>query len=295
MARLVFPLSLSLFLAVSAMAAPARADEPLRVVASFSVLADLVREIGGEHVSVTTLVPAGGEPHEWEPLPRDVAALAGADLVVVNGLGLEGWLDRLVHASGYEGQVLTASREVSPILDKAGAPDPHAWHSIPQAKRYLEVIAEGLADAAPQYRDEIANRRNEYARLLTRLGKAVNGIIAMIPPERRVAYAVHDAFAYLERDHGIKVLSPAGVADTAQPSAKHLAELVGRIHKTGAKAVFPEVGGDVRLAHVLADESGIAVGAALYAGTLSGPDGPAPGFVEMWLRNVFLMLQAMTP
>jgi zinc/manganese transport system substrate-binding protein len=294
MAKSILSAAFAVFLAALIAAAPARADEPLRVVASFSVLANLVREIGGEHVFVTTLVPAGGEPHEWEPLPRDVAALAGADLVVVNGLGLEGWLERLVEASGYEGRVLTASREVSPILDNAGAPDPHAWHSIPQVKRYLDVIAEGLADAAPQYRGDFAKRRDDYARLLTRLGKAANGIIAMVPPERRVAYAVHDAFAYLERDHGIKVLSPAGVAGTAQPSAKHLAELVGRIHETGAKAVFPEAGGDARLAHVLADEAGVAVGAALYAGTLSKPDGPAPGYVDMWLRNVFLMLQAMT-
>jgi zinc/manganese transport system substrate-binding protein len=273
----------------------AGAAEPLRVVASFSVIADLVSEVGGEHVSVTSLVPAGQEPHEWEPTPRDVAALAEADLVVVNGLGLEGWLDRLVAASGYSGPVIVASRDTKPILDASGAPDPHAWHSLLEAKHYLAAIADGLIRAAPRLESDFARRREEYARLLTAMGDAAKSAVSMVPQDRRVAYATHDAFAYLERDHGILVQSPAGVGGPAQASARQLAELVGRIHETGAKAVFPEAGGESRLAHVLADEAGVRVGAELYAGTLSGPEGPAPNYVDMWLRNLFLMLFAMTP
>jgi zinc/manganese transport system substrate-binding protein len=282
-------------LAVFAASSPVRADEPLRVFASFPILADLVAEIGGEHVVVTSLVPAGAEPHEWEPRPGDVAALAEADLVVINGLGLEGWLDRLVAASGYDGPVVTASRDVEPILDPSGVPDPHAWHSIPNVRLYLRAIADGLGQAAPQFEAEFARRRDDYARILTLIAETTEVGISMIPPERRVAYTTHDAFAYLERDHGITVLSPTGSGGAAQPSARHLAELVGRIHETGARAVFPEAGGDPRLAHVLADEAGVKVGEPLYAGTLSGPDGPAPKFADMWLRNVFLMLFAMTP
>lgn len=273
----------------------ASAREPLHVVASFSIIADLVSEVGGEHVSVISLVPAGREPHEWEPTPRDVAALREADLVVVNGLGLEGWLDRLVEASGYDGPIVVASRDTRPVLDASGGPDPHAWHSLLEAKHYVAAIADGLIQAGPRFESDFARRRDEYTRLLTAIGGAAKSAISMVPQDRRVAYATHDAYAYLERDHGILVQSPAGTGGPAQASARQLAELVGRIHETGAKAVFPEAGGESRLAHVLADEAGVRVGAELYAGTLSGPEGPAPNFVDMWLRNLFLMLFAMAP
>lgn len=284
-----------LLLAAAAAPAPARADEPLRVVASFSVLADLVREIGGDHVTVASLVPPGAEPHDWEPKPRDIALLAEADLVVVNGLGLEGWLNRLVAASGYEGPVAVASRDVDPVLTASGAPDPHAWHSLAQVRRYAETIAGELSRISPAHAPEFARRRDIFVGGLALVGRAVEGAIATIPPERRVAFTTHNAFAYLERDHGITVLAPAGPEGAAEGSARALAGLVARISETGAKAVFPEAGAEDRLAHVLADEAGVSVGGALYAGTLSGPDGPAPGFVEMWARNVFLMIGAMTP
>lgn len=274
-------------------AAPAGADEPLRVVASFPVLADLVRQIGGEHVAVTSLVPPGGEPHHWEPRPRDVVVLAGADLVVVNGLGLEGWLDRLVGAAGYQGPVAVASRDVAPILDRAGNPDPHAWHSITQVRLYLQPIADGLIEAAPQHEAAFIERRDGYARRLSRIGEAADRAIAAVPPDRRVAFTTHDAFAYLERDHGIAILSPAGPDSAAQPSARRLAELVARVRAAGVEAVFPEAGGDARLAHVLAAEAGVAVGGVLYAGALSGPDGPAATVADMWRHNVYLMLDAM--
>lgn len=290
--------AISCFLIVIAMLTsplPGRADESLRVVASFSILADLVREVGGDHVAVSSLVPVGREPHEWEPLPRDIAALSEADLVVVNGLGLEGWLDRLIAASGYRGPVLVASREVTPIVSASGAPDPHAWHSLRQATLYTSAIADELSRIAPHHAADFAKRRDGFARTLTIVGRAVDIAVSMVPVERRVAFTTHNAFAYLERDHGITVLSPLGPDSAAEGSAKGLAELVGRIHETQAKAVFPEAGGEERLAHILADEAGIAVGERLYAGTLSGPEGPAPNYIEMWSHNVFLMLYAMTP
>lgn len=273
----------------------ARADEPLRVVASFSILADLVREVGGDQVAVSSLVPVGGEPHEWEPLPRDVAALSNADLVVVNGLGLEGWLDRLVAASGYKGPILVASQGVTPILSETGAPDPHAWHSLGQVKLYVMAIADVLSRIDPQHATDFAKRRDDFARTLSVIGRAVDLAVSMVPPERRLAFTTHGAFAYLERDHGITVLSPAGPDGTAEGSARGMAALVGRIHETRVKAVFPEAGSEDRLAHVLADEAGVAVGEPLYAGTLSKPEGPASTYIEMWSHNVFLMLYAMTP
>lgn len=293
--RSLFRFLLFPFIAIVVSTAPTRAEEPLRVVASFSVLADLVREIGGDHVEVSSLVPVGSEPHDWEPLPRVIAVLSGADLVVVNGLGLEGWLDRLVAASGYKGAILTASRGITPILSDSGAPDPHAWHSLGQVKLYAAAIADELSRVDPQHARDFAKRRDDFVRTLAIVGRAVDMAVSMVSPERRVVFTTHDAFAYLERDHGITVLSPVGPDSTAEGSARGLAALVGQIHETRAKAVFPEAGAEDRLAHVLADEAGIGVGEPLYAGTLSGPDGPAPNFIEMWTHNVFLMLYAMTP
>ena len=284
---------LALWLAALLWAAPAGAGEPLRVVASFSVLADLVRQVGGEHVTVTSLIPPGGEPHDWEPRPRDAAALAGADLVVVNGLGLEGWLDRLMAAADYRGPVVVASRDVAPILDRSGHPDPHAWHGIAQVGLYLRAIADELIRAAPRHELAFTEGHDAYARMLSRLGDETDRAIAAVPPDGRIAFTTHDAFAYLERDHGITILSPAGPDSAAQPSARRLAELVGRVRTARVRAVFPEAGGDARLATVLAAEVGVEVGGALYAGALSGPGGPAATVADMWRHNVFLMLGAM--
>jgi zinc/manganese transport system substrate-binding protein len=272
---------------------PATAAEPLRVVASFPVLADIAARVGGDRVRVSSLVGRNAAPHGWSPKPQDVRRLAGADLVVVNGLGLEGWLDRLVAASGYQGPVLAASRDVMPLSDESGAPDPHAWHSPAEAGRYAAAIADALARLAPEdapaFRANLAAFQGELAELTAWAGSAA----AAIPAERRIVVTTHDAFAYLGRDLGIRVLSPAGLDSAAQPSARRMAELVAEIRAAGVKAVFLEAGGDGRMARTLAAEAGVAVGPPLHAGTLSGPDGPAPDYPAMWRRNVTLMLDAM--
>ena len=284
----------TLLLAALLWAAPARAAEPLRVVASFSVLADLVGEVGGEHVAVDSLVPMGGAPHDWEPQPYDIAALAGADLVVVNGLGLEGWLDRLIAASGYAGPILVASRGVEPLLDGTGTPDPHAWHSPAAAGLYARAIAGALTELRPGRADALRARLDSFLAELDALEAWARGALAEIPPERRVVVTSHDAFAWLGRDFGIRILSPAGLNSAAQPSARRLAELVAEIRATGVRAVFLEAGGDPRLARTLAEEAGVKVGAALYAGTLTPACDAAANYLSMWRYNFVEMLKAMS-
>jgi zinc/manganese transport system substrate-binding protein len=282
-----------LLLAALLWAAPARAEEPLRVIAGFSVLADLVSEVGGEDVAVDSLVPMGGAPHDWEPQPYDVAALADADLVVVNGLGLEGWLDRLIAASGYAGPVLVASRGVDPLLDASGAPDPHAWHSLAAAGLYARAIAGALTELRPGRADALRANLDEYLAALDKLDAWARGALAAVPPERRVVVTSHDAFAWLGRDFGIRILSPAGLDSAAQPSAKRLGELVAEIRATGVRAVFLEAGGDPRLARTLAEEAGVTVGAVLYAGTLTPACAAAANYLSMWQYNFVEMLKAM--
>lgn len=283
----------SLFLTLP-WAAPAHAEEPLRVIVSFSVLKDLVKQVGGKDVEVTSLVPMGGEPHNWEPRPYDVAELAGADLVVVNGLGLEGWLDRLIAASGHAGPVLVASRGVEPLLNEAGTPDPHAWHSPAAIGLYARAIGGALTELRPDSADAFDANLDEFLTALDKLDAWARGALAAIPPERRVIVTSHDAFAWLGRDYGIQILSPAGLDSAAQPSAKRLGELVAEIRATGVRAVFLEAGGDPRLASVLAEEAGVAVGAALFAGTLTPECDAAASYLSMWRYNFIEMLRAMS-
>ena len=275
------------------LAVPSAAAEPLRVVASFSVLADLVAQVGGDEVAVSSLVPPGGEPHEWQPEPADVRRIAGADLVVVNGLGLEGWLDRLVGSSGFAGPVLVASRDVIPLRGPTGMPDPHAWHSLDEARRYAAAIAQELGRLRPEAAAEFTGNLAAFERTLDGLADWVEARLEAVPPAARVVVTTHDAFAYLGRDYGITFLAPAGLDSAAQPSARRMAQIVEEIRRTGVRTVFRESGGDDRLARTLAAEAGIAVGAPLFAGTLSAPGGPADGYAPMWRQNLSLMLEAM--
>ena len=276
---------------------PARAEAPppLSVVASFSVLADIAARIGGVEVAATSLIGPGSEPHEWEPTPRDVRRLAEADLVVVNGLGLEGWLDRLVTASGYAGPVVVASRDVAALHDASGAADPHAWHSLDNARLYAAAIAEGLTALRPERAADFRANLAAFSGELDALGGWAAAETAAIPPAGRVVVTTHDAFAYLGRDYGIAIYAPVGLDSAAQPSARRMAELVATIRETGVRAVFLENGGNSRLALTLAAETGVAVGGELYAGTLSRPDGPAANYIAMWRHNLELMLAAMRP
>lgn len=273
--------------------ASVRAAEPLRVVASFPVLADLAARIGGEHVAVSSLVPPGASPHAWSAQPRDVRRLAQADLVIVNGLGFEGWLDRLVAASGYGGTVLVATRGFEALRGDSGQPDPHAWHSLSLAGLYATAIAGALARRAPGHAAAFEANLAAFLAELQELDIWARGELAAIPADRRVVVTTHDAFAYLGRDLGIRMLSPVGLDSAAQPSAKRMAALISEIRETGVRAVFPEGGGDARLARALAGEAGVTLGAPLYAGTLSAPGGPASSFLAMWRYNVAQMLQAM--
>lgn len=276
-----------------AVALPARAEEHLDLVASFPVVADIARQVGGDHVRVTSLVPPETDPHVWQPRPRDVQRLAQADLVVVNGLGLEGWLDRAVAASGYSGTLVVASRDVTPIFSAPGVPDPHAWHSLANAESYARVIAEALAVAAPRYADSFHRNEMAFAAKLSVLREIMDNLLPLIAPENRVVVTTHDAFAYLARDYGFRVLAPQGPDSAAQPSARHIAGLVGEIHAASVKAVFVESGADQRLALMISEEAGVGLGGELYPGTLSRPGGLAVDYVSMWEHNVFLMLHAM--
>jgi zinc/manganese transport system substrate-binding protein len=266
----------------------------LPVVASFSILGDLVSEIGGHRVAVATVVGPDGDAHVYQPTPKDGRRLAGAKLVFVNGLGFEGWIDRLIAASKTKATIVTVSRGVTPRKDEAGL-DPHAWQNVADAKIYVANIRDALIEADPDAADVFRTNADQYLTRLGALDAEIKSTIAAIPPSRRRVVSTHDAFGYFAARYGLEFIAPEGVSTEAEPSARDLARIVdaARAHKVAA--IFLENIVDPRVAQRLAAETGAKIGGTLYSDALSGPDGPAPSYIEMMRHNMRQLAAALAP
>jgi zinc/manganese transport system substrate-binding protein len=295
------PKSLLCLLAIWLIAAPAHAqdDQKLPVVASFSILADLTRQIGGDKVEVKALVGPNGDVHVYEPTPADAQSLAGAKLIVVNGLALEGWMQRLVAAAGAKAPVVVASTGVTPRQGDAESGekgvDPHAWQSIENAKIYVGNILGGLVAADPADAEIFRSNAKNFIARLDAEEKNVRAAIAAIPPENRRIITTHDAFGYFGQAYGISFIAPQGLSTEAEPSARDVARLIGQIRKEKAPAVFLENISDPRLMQQIARESGAKIGGTLFSDSLSPPDGPAATYIAMMEHNIFELKKALFP
>jgi zinc/manganese transport system substrate-binding protein len=295
----------------------AAAQEKPKVVASFSILGDLVQKVGGDRVEVVTLVGPDGDAHVFQPSPNDARNVAGAKLVVVNGLGFEGWIDRLVKASGYSGPVATVSAGVAPREmeeegehghdahrhgkpgEHAGAPDhgdidPHAWQSVANAKLYVRNIRDALIAADPDGRSAYEANAAAYTAQLDALEAEVKAAVAKIPPGGRRLITTHDAFGYFGAAYGLEFLAAQGVSTDAEASAKDVAELIRQIRKEKVRAVFLENVTDRRLMQRIAKESRAKIGGTLYSDALSPPDGPAGTYLDMMRHNIREIGTALT-
>ncbi|QIP06128.1 metal ABC transporter substrate-binding protein [Bradyrhizobium symbiodeficiens] len=273
-------------------ASPLRAAERLNVVASFSILGDFVRTIGGDRVNVTTLVGPDSDVHVYTPAPSDAKRVADAKLVVVNGLGLEGWLPRLVQSSGSRATVVTASAGITP-LKLGSASDPHAWQSVPNAKVYATDIANALAVAAPDDADFFRAQAKAYLERLETLDREVREAVAKIPPDRRKVISTHDAFGYFSAEYGIQFIAPLGVSTETEPSARDIAAIIGQIKAQKIPAVFLENISDDRLIRRIAAETGSKVGGTLISDGLTGEKGPAPTYIDMVRHNIKALTSAL--
>lgn len=290
----------------------ARAEAPLPVVATFSILGDLVARVGGDRVVVSTLVGPGGDAHVFQPRPADAKALAAARVVFVNGLGFEGWIDRLVKSSGTKAAVVVTSAGITPIEGededhghgkeprdhgKAGHDhghfDPHAWQSIANVKRYVANIRDGLVAADPAGQPVYAANATAYLIELDRLEADVKAAIARVPAEKRRVITSHDAFGYFAKAYGITFLAPQGISTDAEPSAKGVAALVTQIRREKITAVFVESMSDGRMVKRIAQETGVKLGGELFSDSLSPKGGPASTYVDMVRHNVTLLTAAM--
>ena len=288
----------------AALAAPASRAEGERpsVVASFSILGDMVRQIAGDGgVALRVLAGPDTDAHAFQPRPSDAEAVRGAAVVVRNGLGFEPWLDRLLRGAGHRGVVVTASEGVEAIratrhghaAAAAGAPDPHAWQDVRLARGYAARIGEGLAGGDPQRAAAWRDAAAAYGSRLEALDRHVRERVAEVPPERRVVVTSHDSFGYFGAAYGVRFLAPQGIGAGAQPSAAQVAALIRQMRAERISAVFLDGPGSQVVMERLAREAGVRPRGRLYADTLSAPDGPAPDYEAMQRHNVGLLVAAM--
>ena len=278
-------------------AMPARANAAgLPVVATNSILADMVTQVGGEDVGVFSLVPAGGDPHVFQPKPSDAARIAAASVLFLNGLGLEGWLSRLVRSSGFKGPSVTVSDGVKPrMVKEAGrsVPDPHIWQDPRLARTMVANIAAALAKADPAHAAAYADRAAAYATKIAAADAAIGTQVDAVPKPKRRIITTHDAFGYYGARYGIQFLAAEGLSTEAEPTPRDLARLAAQIRRDKVRAVFAEVLGSPRLMETLAKESGAVLGPAVYSDTLSAPDGPAATYLQLLQYNTAAFVPAM--
>lgn len=281
----------------------AQAQDRMKVVASFSILADFVKNVGGERVEVATLVGPGGDAHVYTPTPADAREVAAARLVIVNGLGFEGWLSRLVKSAGNRATVITATKGIAPRKEKSAHghkhghghddADPHAWQSVANAKVYVANIRDALvaADAAgaASYR---ANAES-YTAKLDALDREVRETIAKLPAERRKVISTHDAFGYFAKAYGIAFIAPQGVSTEAEATARDVARIITQIRKEKIPAVFLENVSDPRLMRRISEESGAKLGGTLFSDALTDEKGAAPTYIDMIRYNIKALTSAL--
>jgi len=318
-------------LSVAALPGSAHAQARLPVVATFGILADVVERVGGNTVQVVSLVAADGDVHVFQPGPNHARQLAAARLVVSNGLGSEGWIDRLVRSSGYAGPVAVATRGIEPLTPATGeaeadhhahpgeaaraknaqensdrskvaeqagkqqeAFDPHAWQSVPNMKRYVTNIADALCEVAAASCEAFRGNAARYSVLLDELDSDIRRDLSGIPVEQRKVITSHRAFAYYAREYGVQFLAPVGVSTDVEPSAAAVGRLIRQIRKEKVDAFFVEGISDPRLIERIRSETGGARPGRLYSDNLSAPEGPAATYEAMMRYNTRAITAALS-
>jgi zinc/manganese transport system substrate-binding protein len=293
----------------------------LDVVASFSIVGDMVANVGGEHVAVTTLVGPDQDSHVFSPKPADARKVAGADLVFINGLGFEGWIERLIKSSGYKGKVVAVSKGIhglrssGPVQKHGGSHqaggqshthghshgdahghedvDPHAWHSLANARIYVDNIAAALAQADPANAQSYRQNAKAYGQRLTELEAWARKEFEAVPVKQRRIITSHDAFGYLGREFNLDILTVQGLSTESEASAAEMARLIDLVRTQGAKAIFLENVSDERVVQQIARETGAHIGGTLYSDALSGSQGQAPDYISLYRHNIAQIVTAL--
>lgn len=323
--RFVMQIGLAL-LVLLGLSGGAHSADKLKAVASFSILGDMVRQVGGDRIEVVTLVPPDSDAHVFDPTPADAKMLAAAEIFFVNGLGFEGWMERLEKASGFKGKVVVASTGVKPLTmseeeghhhgeeakdeddhehedhakgedhdDEAeDVTDPHAWQDLANGKLYIANIRDGLIAADSEGKTVYEANAAKYLDAIAKEDEAVRAALAVLPEARRKIITSHDAFGYFGAAYGLEIIAPEGVSTESEASAQDVARIIRQIKEEKIPAVFLENVTDHRLLDQIARETGAKIGGTLYSDALSGPEGPAPTYLDMFRHNVGTLTAALS-
>ena len=285
---------------------------PIEVTASFSILGDMVHEVGGDRVTIQTLVGPDEDAHGFQPRPSDSRRIGSAQLVVANGLGFDDWMIRLARSGGYTRPVVIATAGIDTLAKAAGKHDhdhdhshgdehdkktgidPHAWQDVGNAQRYVSNIASALIEVDPAGADYYRANAERYQGELKALDAEIRKALGSLPAARRKVVSSHDAFGYFAHAYDVQFLSPVGVSNNAEPTAKGVAQLIRQLRKEKVPAIFVENISDPRLSERIRAESGAVMGGTLYSDALSTTTGPAPTYVAMMRHNLNTLMAALT-
>jgi zinc/manganese transport system substrate-binding protein len=271
-------------------------NDPVDVVATFSILGDLVQHIGGDRITLHVLVGANSDGHVYQPTPADARLLREAELVIANGLGFEGWIDRLIQASGYQGAVIIASTGIVPLNSVGGheqQPDPHAWQDLANVRIYIDNILKSLSKVAPEHQQYFAANAATLIGEIDALEKKIQMAVAVLPVAARTIVTSHDAFAYFGKAYGFRFIAPVGISTDSEASATDVARLIEQIRRDKIHAVFVENITDQRLLTRIAHETGATIGGTLYSDALSDSSGPATTYIRMMSHNLETITAAL--
>lgn len=280
-----------LFVMLFAMPVMAQAEK-IKVVASFSILGDIVANVGGENVDVKTLVGTNQDAHVYEPSPMDAKAIANANIVFVNGLDFEGWLEKLIRASEYKGKVITVTEGIFPRKLGKGN-DPHAWQSLKNGVIYVNNIALALSDLDASHAKIYHTNAKAYISELQKLDEEVKDQLKTVPVTQRKVITSHDAFGYFGEEYGIEFLAPADISTESEPSAYAVAKLIKQVRSNKVKALFIENITDSRILEQIKKDSGGFIGGKLYSDALSTEEEPANTYINMFRHNQKTLVEAL--
>ena len=268
------------------------AEEKMKIVASFSILGDMVEQVIGEHASVTTIVGPDADAHIYQPSVADARSVADADAIFLNGLGFETWSDTLIAESGTGASVHVATDGISPVLVD-GEVDPHAWNSLLNGVVYITNIADVLKQKLPEHADAIDANTSAYIAKLNALDTETKAALAELGDDKQTVVTAHDAFGYLADAYDMNFLAPVGIDSEAEPSAQELAQLIAQLKEDGAAALFVENITSPALVQQISDETGLKIGGRLFSDALSERGGPATSYLAMFEHNLGTLLQAL--
>ena len=268
------------------------AEEKMKIVASFSILGDMVEQVIGEHASVTTIVGPDADAHIYQPSVADARSVADADAIFLNGLGFETWSDTLIAESGTGASVHVATDGISPVLVD-GEVDPHAWNSLLNGVVYITNIADVLKQKLPEHADAIDANTSAYIAKLNALDTETKAALAELGDDKRTVVTAHDAFGYLADAYDMNFLAPVGIDSEAEPSAQELAQLIAQLKEDGAAALFVENITSPALVQQISDETGLEIGGRLFSDALSERGGPATSYLAMFKHNLSTLLEAL--